>query len=197
MKKNLNKEQSARLIELGIAKEKATGYITELYHGETEYIDVFSLNDLLELLPKEIEGKGSRTIKYNNVWNMELAFYDRANMKPCKAFALIDALYELLIWVIEKGLFKRNDLKIYTQDDWEKDNTFSPQIGQLVEDDIINELGERLCPTYCSPDYFQPSEAEWSRESDGEPLYMTFKAEKEAWRYIGLFPDMNNHDLKI
>lgn len=107
MKDRLTKEQSARLIELRVPKEMATGYITELYHGETEYIDVFSLSDLLEILPKEIENKQCISIDWNFLtekWGVDYEYIDNSYHS---AEELIEALYELLCWVIENNYLKQ------------------------------------------------------------------------------------------
>lgn len=113
MKDKLTKEESAILISLGVPKEKATGYITELYHGETEYIDVFSLSDLLEILPKAVHKEGL-AYDYNleMLWQEDmkgwLTTYDAIGDNAGSVFEieLIDALYRLLCQTIENGYLK-------------------------------------------------------------------------------------------
>ena len=108
MKDRLTKEESARLIELGVPKEMATGYITELYHGETEYIDVFSLYDLLKILPKMVGDSAIyiHTLADGNWSAMYYGFYYSCKIEK----ELIDALYELLCLVIENNYLKTEQL---------------------------------------------------------------------------------------
>ena len=102
MKRNLTKEQSAQLIELGVPREKASA-IEQI--PDYDY-PIFTVADLLEILPKEIKGCGVRNVIFYPTWRVEMAFYDRTGMIPCKSKELIDALYKLLCWVIEYGYLK-------------------------------------------------------------------------------------------
>ena len=99
MKTELTTEQSQHLIELGVPECFAS-------HIDYRKNSIFTLENLLKILPKEIEGYGTRIIKYNPIWGMEMAFYDRADMVPCKAEELIDALYELTVWCLKKQHLK-------------------------------------------------------------------------------------------
>lgn len=126
MKDKLTIEQSQRLIELGVnqSRASATRYNiseTEVYCGYareivvtdgyiTDYVSqepIFTLADILSLLPKEIEAPDywgevdtcSLGITTNNdVW--EVSYYGVDNVFR-KAPELIDALYTLLVWAIE------------------------------------------------------------------------------------------------
>ena len=102
MKTQLTKEQSIHLIDLGVPKEKAR---CELPIGDGEY--VFSLTDLLEILPKETKAKYSLTpivITFGGVYKGEgidewFAYYDDiTETQEICAPELIDALYELTCW---------------------------------------------------------------------------------------------------
>lgn len=107
MKRKLNKEQTQHLIDLGIAKEKATGRV-EIQNGNIgDFEYVFTTDDLLEILPKEIE-------LTDRVYNLDIVFwsneviglYSIGAMFPImikSSEELIDVLYELLCWVIDNN----------------------------------------------------------------------------------------------
>lgn len=109
MKTNLTIEQSARLIELGIdASIASCTIVTDEYNETTDNFEhpAFSLSDIISLLPKEIEAPdywgevdacNLGIAIYNDVWE---AFYYDVNNAFRKAPELIDALYELLCWVL-------------------------------------------------------------------------------------------------
>lgn len=109
MKINLTNEQSQRLIELGVDPSKASK--REIVHDpnpQKEYIaTIFTFIDILSLLPKEIEVPDywgevdtcSLSITTNNdVW--KVSYYGVDNVFR-KAPELIDALFELLVWVLQ------------------------------------------------------------------------------------------------
>lgn len=125
MKTKLTKEQSLHLIEIGIAKEKASEKIS---YGFAGYDPIFTFTDLLAMLPKEIKvpvideilEEVDYYIKYRIAfeWNSSafgqvkpkcLAYYKEVSFiqggKLCefKSEEFIDALYELLCWVIENN----------------------------------------------------------------------------------------------
>ncbi len=122
MKTELTPEESARLIELGVDPNLASGnrYTiseTKEYCGYSREIIVidgylddylsqeqfFTLTDILAILPKEIDCFSSLEIGTDNgEWYAE---YDALNHKGSCVFApeLIDALYQLLIWCINNG----------------------------------------------------------------------------------------------
>ena len=111
MKTELTIEESASLIELGVDKKLASmkefvHIYPEVLKGYAEYakpwgwMPKFTLTDLLAILPKEIgiEDFEMRTDRGN--W---VAMYRVLNGSCFFAPELIDALYQLLIWVIENG----------------------------------------------------------------------------------------------
>ena len=131
MKTTLTPEESQRLIALGVDPDlaSATRYTiseTEEYCGYKReitvtygYIDnylsansIFTLTDILSILPKEIEIDGKKenlNIVMDNFG--ALVGYPKFHEKHGCAFVtpeLIDALYQLLIWAIEKGYVKTN-----------------------------------------------------------------------------------------
>lgn len=110
MKTELTLEQSARLIELGVdpsrASESAKVYESiDTDHRWESVVPIFRFTDILWLLPKEIEkdresGSFARDILIirwsGNFW---IAGYSWRVEKI--AAELIDALFELLVWVLE------------------------------------------------------------------------------------------------
>lgn len=112
MKDRLTPEQSKRLIELGVNPNKARK--REIIHDpnpKKEYIaTIFTLTDILLLLPKEIKHKGDPyglDINWDDSWSA--SYFNAVNFViPNKegsiafkqAPELIDALFELLVWCI-------------------------------------------------------------------------------------------------
>lgn len=113
MKTKLTPEQSQRLIELGVDPSKASEHSIYMKmeagcRGIIQvpaYNPVFTLSDLLSLLPKEIEANyQGEAIPYHLVittsglGNWEVSYSDNTTLKA--ASELIDALFELLVWCI-------------------------------------------------------------------------------------------------
>lgn len=117
MKAQLTKEQSQHLFELGISKEKATGI--DYSNPILSYIErVFTLTDLLEILPKEIKFKNtvySIEIGWNKFWDRWVVRYENTSevipsllIDSENRFAAVhgseeinDALYWMLCRLIE------------------------------------------------------------------------------------------------
>ena len=117
MKTTLTIEESAKLIELGVdAKLASEEVATTIY--EQEYNDprhpIFTLTDILSILPKEIttsetiigdDFTSALYIEWDCIlkkWNCGYYMLPRP-VDVGVAPELIDALYQLLIWVIENG----------------------------------------------------------------------------------------------
>lgn len=77
---------------------------------------------------------------------------------------------------------------IYTMEDWAKDGTLSPAVGQYVENDVVWDLIESLPPAYWSHGLFQPGEAYTHERETGKALYQTFEQVNTdgVWQYMGL-----------
>lgn len=119
MKSNLTPSQSQRLIELGVDPSKASEvkeFDDELSLWTHRGNPIFTLADILSLLPKEIEAPdywgevdacslGITTL--NNDW--EVSYFGASNVYR-KAPELIDALFELLCWVLKNHPDKINRL---------------------------------------------------------------------------------------
>lgn len=113
MKTVLTIEESAKLIELGVDAKLASGrYFADVTPNDGEsFLDVkeypiFTLTDILAILPKEIHiHRGGDTLSmmyhHNGKWYVGYTnvtdFCEHTKVAP----ELIDALYQLLIWVLE------------------------------------------------------------------------------------------------
>ncbi|MCM1225131.1 MAG: hypothetical protein NC548_62840 [Lachnospiraceae bacterium] len=112
MKTKLTTDQSSRLIELGIDERKAS---KEQWFGrENFYCSIFSLADLLALLPKWIKHRHYLCYLEMGVDRYEEHWYacyksdqdcDEAGSFQ-SAEELIDCLYEMLIFLIENNLYE-------------------------------------------------------------------------------------------
>ena len=120
MKTRLTAEESAKLIELGVSPERASEIKVEveepsrgcpnIYCSEVKH-PIFTLADIIDILPKKITF-GHRTNcrlkmqpiisskdRISEVWQ---ACYLHTSLKAnAEAPELIDALYSLLVWVID------------------------------------------------------------------------------------------------
>lgn len=118
MKTTLTPEQSATLIAKGISADKASEikeYDDEVSKWTHRGAPIFTLADILDILPKEfnVNGTPARLQMYNHsaeYWIVSYVIYDGATLtyqKLCSTEAeLIDALYSLLVWCLEKGYVK-------------------------------------------------------------------------------------------
>ena len=123
MKTRLTAEESAKLIELGVSPERAserTPDYTDINNTGSplerrELLPIFTLADILDIMPKEIDvnGTSARLQMYNHpaeYWIASYVTYDGGTLtyqNPCSAEKeLIDALYSLLLWCLEKGYVK-------------------------------------------------------------------------------------------
>lgn len=123
MKTQLTAEESAKLIELGVSPERASESKSSVAYGngargimKVPETPIFTLSDLVSLLPKKITF-GHRTNcrlkmqliisskdRISEVWQ---ACYLHTSLKAnAEAPELIDALYSLLLWCLEKGYVK-------------------------------------------------------------------------------------------
>ena len=107
MKDKLTKEQSSHLIELGVSADKASekeGDGIILVDGIECYrtrVPVFTLTDLLELLPIADRNLGGIYHAFDVERGKWAVGYEDNKESPFRADELIDALYELLCWTIE------------------------------------------------------------------------------------------------
>lgn len=132
MKTQLTKEQSQHLIDLGVPREKASGIDIDNFDNmvllaaeamansnrdktiRSLSSPIFKLDDLLEILPKEIKGE-----EVNNEYKEALLSIDYMDKGWNCAYnglvykggisynkELIDALYELTVWCLGKKYLK-------------------------------------------------------------------------------------------
>ena len=122
MKTQLTAEESAKLIELGVSPERASESNSSVAYGngargimKVPETPIFTLADILDILPKEINAFGipARLQMYNHpaeYWIASYVTYDGGTLSyqnPCSAEKeLRDALYALLVWCLEKGYVK-------------------------------------------------------------------------------------------
>ena len=114
--KVLSIEQMNRLKELGVdVKPKGTClmYTSDssdnyyLKYGEStceDDIKAFSLQDVIELLPYEIKGFSLAIAKPNGLNN--ILYISDGILYNTKSDCILQAAYEMLIWVIEIGYLK-------------------------------------------------------------------------------------------
>lgn len=117
MKTTLSIEESTRLIELGVdpklASKRTPGIQIptddpNIYYKVKEGDTVFTLSDLLSILPKEIL-LGNRlycNLKIQYIYEEWAVNYSPHAMSIFRAPELIDSLYQLLIWCLEQGYCK-------------------------------------------------------------------------------------------
>ena len=113
MKTNLTIKESAKLIELGVDAKLASECVSAMKVCASgrgiirlpESNPIFTLTDLLSILPKEIKGYHLEMGATDDEWYAE---YDSVRLRGSYAFAteLIDGLYQLLIWCLEEKIIK-------------------------------------------------------------------------------------------
>lgn len=97
-----------------------------------------------------------------------------------------DDLEEIVYEAVKRTLKESSE---YTMDDWRKDGTLKLEIGQKVDDEVLNQLINSVPPHYSRYGYFQPGEPYDIDKNTWEDLYMTF----EDNTYIGLKPSLRKH----
>lgn len=108
MKQYLNRQQTAKLIELGFEKPKSYHTVewdgTEAYDYQLDY----SVGELIEMLPMNINNDGifeELIIHPNyNRWVVKyLGFFRKPTYQICRE-ELIDALYNMVVGLKEEGV---------------------------------------------------------------------------------------------
>lgn len=106
MREQLTVEQSKHLFSLGISEEKAKGALpNRTFCAAKSYYDVFTLKDLLEILPKEPLADYCLQITNwrDDIWYVGYTMQDEDPLIMYNCRELIDGLYKLVIWCIEHG----------------------------------------------------------------------------------------------
>lgn len=79
---------------------------------------------------------------------------------------------------------------IFGMEDWANKGLKALKPGQIVADEVIEELNNGVPPTTYSRGYFQDGEAMRHDRSTGEALYLTFKKSKQGWEFVGIKPKL-------
>lgn len=106
MKTELSIYQSAHLFNLGVPKEKATEF--EPFNDQDGGEFIFTLDDLLEILPNELYGDYNRIIESTNEFHH--VYYhngvDEEFLMSVYSEELIDSLYKMIVLCIKNGHLK-------------------------------------------------------------------------------------------
>ena len=110
MKTRLTKKQTIHLIKLGVPVGKASEQIYEEINDTGRFFrqPTFTLDDLLDLLPKEIERPKEEKVLHDSAnlvihgldgeWAVEYEYIDGKLGSYFQAGELIDALYSAVLW---------------------------------------------------------------------------------------------------
>lgn len=74
---------------------------------------------------------------------------------------------------------------MYTMQDWERDGSLKLTVGQIVSDEVVNELINCVPPAYHGAGLFQCGEAACTEAKTYEKLYDTYRQKEEGWEYLG------------
>lgn len=126
MKEKLTAKQSNRLFELGVKTNFASGIeMVEKCDAGCRTVPVFTLADLFDLLPKEIKvevldvGYEIKVTAYlhislyngNSLASYHFVFDEKEwSTHHVEGSELVDTLYELVIWCIESGHLKTQQI---------------------------------------------------------------------------------------
>ena len=114
MKTTLTIEQSQHLIELGVDTNRASEvhqHCDDVSQWTNRGYPIFTLSDLLELLPKEIKieipsEKSNAMLPLRMNWNRNIKQWRCYYAAIFSAPELIDALFALLCWVVENDYYQ-------------------------------------------------------------------------------------------
>ena len=111
MKTLLTVEESQRLIDLGVDPKLASYTDVVADESGNHYVEklIFSLTDILSILPKEINGYHLNIEASEQGYEVCYKLWDTYHfMGATESPELIDALYQLLIWCLEHKIIKLN-----------------------------------------------------------------------------------------
>lgn len=115
----LNIERASFLVHIDPLRDKYSedhifnsSTASTLFENEVETFPVFSLQDIIDLLPRGINGChldiGKWTVAYNN-------YEEVRELKTKTRHNLIDAAYEMLCWCLENGYIEKRFLSHETK----------------------------------------------------------------------------------
>lgn len=104
---NVKKKKKEVLIDWFLDLKK--GYM-HVGYDEYESLPTFTLQDILDLLPSEIQkdGRWATLDILKHPQNYIMCFWNGEPLFRCENKELIDAAYEMLCWCIENGYVKTN-----------------------------------------------------------------------------------------
>lgn len=80
-------------------------------------------------------------------------------------------------------------MEIYTYKQWFEDRTLKVQEGQLIDEEVFDDLLCCMPPTTYKMGFFQPGEPYGHDWNTGQALYRTFELQEcGLYKYIGLRP---------
>ncbi len=94
---------------------------------------------------------------------------------------------------LELALDKPYPKAIKTMDQWEKSGLNLDdflQMGDEIDEDLSNYLGEVVAPQYCSHEFTQTGEA--SKTEDGVMFYSTVGRRDDRYFYLGVLPEFKH-----
>ena len=74
---------------------------------------------------------------------------------------------------------------MYTMHDWERDGSLKLTAGQLVSDEVVNELINCVPPAWHGGGLFQTGEPASTDAETYKDLFDTFRREEKGWTYLG------------
>lgn len=145
MKQHISVEQTNYLIDLGVDANKRSMSINDWDYNCSAYrsVKVFSLADMLEIIPKEIGHEGwQATIEITwfelyKEWSIRYLSIDGQYLKAKRAPELIDALYQMMVQCLKKK-DSQITIKFVTQ------MSLEDQIVEIIsQDDLISKYINR------------------------------------------------------
>lgn len=114
MKTQLTAEQSAELFKRGVSPYKASE-IEEYNDAVSKWTHrgqpIFTLSDLLSLLPKEINGYTLKIEAKTDKWEVEYSAIFKYTgweaLRDAGSAELIDCLYSLLFWLLDNNYLNK------------------------------------------------------------------------------------------
>lgn len=70
-------------------------------------------------------------------------------------------------------------------EDWHKDGVLTVAVGQIVSEEVVDELKNCVPPAYLGRGLFQVGEPVDIDVETGKDLWNTYEATKEGWIYRG------------
>ena len=113
MKLFLNSDQRDELQELGISQDLGSFYETPCpaRASGTLITQVYSIDDILRFIPKDIQGCGLEMYYRKELEHWEVGYPGLPGGKECFGEELIDCFFDLLVWLIKGTWIDPRNLK--------------------------------------------------------------------------------------